>query len=99
MSKRAQKTSETVNLGKIVEKIVPSFASFAHAPGDCRALFEPIDYLIFSGLSSRSRVDSLHFVDVKSGKARLSPGQRSIKTIVEAGAVEFSTLEGEAHNG
>jgi predicted Holliday junction resolvase-like endonuclease len=92
MSKRAQKTSEAVNLGKIVEKIVPSFASFAHRPGDCRALFEPIDYLIFSGLTSRRLVDSLLFVDVKSGKARLSNNQRKIKKVVEDGAVDFATI-------
>jgi predicted Holliday junction resolvase-like endonuclease len=51
MTTRAQTTAAAVNLGKIVEKIVPSFSSFAHAAGDCRALFEPIDYIVFSGLA------------------------------------------------
>jgi predicted Holliday junction resolvase-like endonuclease len=89
MTERAQNTAQAVNLGKIVEKIVPSFTSFEYAPGDCRALFEPIDYLIFSGLSARRRVDSIHFVDVKSGSARLAAKQREIKEIVESGAVKF----------
>jgi predicted Holliday junction resolvase-like endonuclease len=56
----------------IVEKIVPSFPSFAYEAGDCRAMFEPIDYLVFSGLSKRNRVEALYFVDLKSGNARLS---------------------------
>src|ERR1700726_3016137 len=64
MTEHAQTTAQAVNLGKIVEKIVPSFASFEYTPGDCRALFEPIDYVIFSGLTGRGRVDSIHFVDV-----------------------------------
>jgi predicted Holliday junction resolvase-like endonuclease len=93
MTKRAQTTAQAVNLGKIVEKIVPSFASFEYAPGDCRALFEPIDYLIFSGLSARRRVDSIHFVDVKSGSARLAAKQRGIKDVVESGAVKFKLTE------
>jgi predicted Holliday junction resolvase-like endonuclease len=93
MSKRAEKTSEAVNLGKIVEKIVPSFSTFEHSAGDCRALFEPIDYLIFQGLSSPSLVDSLLFVDVKSGKSRLSAGQRMIRKAVEDGNVEFSPID------
>ncbi|MGA8610690.1 MAG: Holliday junction resolvase-like protein [Xanthobacteraceae bacterium] len=93
MTERAQTTAQAVNLGKIVEKIVPSFASFEYAPGDCRALFEPIDYLIFSGLSARRRVDSIHFVDVKSGAARLAAKQRSIKEVVESGAVKFKLTQ------
>jgi predicted Holliday junction resolvase-like endonuclease len=72
---------------------VPSFDSFEYAPGDCRALFEPIDYLIFSGLTTRRRVESIHFVDVKSGSARLAPKQRNIKEIVEKGAVKFKHTE------
>jgi predicted Holliday junction resolvase-like endonuclease len=91
MTARAEKTAHAVNLGKIVEKIAPSFASFAYSAGDCRALFEPIDYLIFSGLASRGTVDALIFVDVKSGKARLTATQRNIKERVEAGAVKFKT--------
>jgi predicted Holliday junction resolvase-like endonuclease len=65
MTTRAEKTAQAVNLGKIIEKIVPSFSSFSYSAGDCRALFEPIDYLIFSGLTARREVDSLLFVDVK----------------------------------
>ena len=90
MTMRAQKTAHSVNLGKIVEKIVPSFSSFAHNAGDCRALFEPIDYLIFSGLTKSGRVDALLFVDVKSGSARLNNNQKNIKKIVETGAISFS---------
>jgi predicted Holliday junction resolvase-like endonuclease len=88
-----RRTAEAVNLGKIVEKIVPSFTSFAYEPGDCRALFEPVDYLIFSGLARQNRVEALFFVDVKSGNARLSPAQRGIKQAVERGAVRFGTIE------
>jgi predicted Holliday junction resolvase-like endonuclease len=34
MTKTARRTAEAVNLGKIVEKIVPSFTSFSYEPGD-----------------------------------------------------------------
>jgi predicted Holliday junction resolvase-like endonuclease len=89
MTKTARRTAEAVNLGKIVEKIVPSFASFSYEPGDCRALFEPIDYLVFSGLAKQNQVEALFFVDVKSGNARLSSAQHSIKKAVQSGAVRF----------
>ena len=93
MSTRAQKTSEAVNIGKIVEKIIPSFASFTHQHSDCRALFEPIDYVIFTGLCKRGIVDSLLFVDVKSGGARLTKDQKAIRDAVTNGNVEFLTIE------
>ena len=92
MTGRAQITAQAVNLGKIVEKIVPSFASFEYAPGDCRALFEPIDYLIFPGLTKRQQVEAIHFVDVKSGSARLAAKQKAIKETVEAGLVRFKVI-------
>lgn len=89
MTARAQLTSHSVNLGKIVEKIVPSFSSFTYHPGDCRALFEPIDYLIFSGLAKSGKVDHVSFIDVKSGSARLSNAQKNIKRVVDSKRVNF----------
>jgi predicted Holliday junction resolvase-like endonuclease len=91
MTRRAQNTAAAVSLGKIIEKIVPSFTTFNYAPGDCRALFEPIDYLVFSGLTTARRVEALSFIEVKSGGARLTKNQRNIKTIAESGKVTFET--------
>jgi predicted Holliday junction resolvase-like endonuclease len=92
MTTRAQRTAHAVNLGKIVEKIVPSFAEFSYSAGDCRALLEPIDYLMFLGLTNRVEVDALVFLEVKSGKARLTDMQKSIKERVEAGAIKFNRV-------
>ena len=89
MTTGARRTAEAVNLGMIVEKIVPSFPSFAYKAADCRAMFEPIDYLVFSGLTARNQVEALYFVEVKSGNARLSGSQQSIKKAVEDGSVQF----------
>ena len=93
MTKTARRTAEAVNLGKMVEKIVPSFSSFSYEPGDCRALFQPIDYLVFSGLAKHDQVEAIFFVDVKSGNARLSLAQRGIKHAVESGAVRFGRIQ------
>jgi predicted Holliday junction resolvase-like endonuclease len=94
MTLRAKLTAHAVNLGKMIEKIVPSFSTFSYAVGECRALYEPIDYIVFSGLS-KGRVESITFVDVKSGGSRLNQCQRSIKQAVEIKAVSIKTLESE----
>jgi predicted Holliday junction resolvase-like endonuclease len=91
--RKAAITTESVNLGMWVEKIVPSFSSFMFSPRDCRALFEPIDYLIFPGLAKRKRVESVLFAEVKSGKARLQSKQPEIQRVVNAGKVLFKSIK------
>jgi len=44
---------------------------------------------VFSGLTTRDRVEALFFVEVKSGNARLTGSQQSIKKAVEDGSVQF----------
>jgi predicted Holliday junction resolvase-like endonuclease len=91
--KRVKRAAVSVNIGKIVEKIVPSFGEFPYQRGDCRALFEPIDYVIFNGLS-RNKLVSIEIVDVKTGNAQLAPGEREIKAAVEAGKVTHEIISG-----
>jgi predicted Holliday junction resolvase-like endonuclease len=85
----AEKQTIDVNLGKILEKIAPVMGGFDYSPRDCRGLFDPIDYSVFSGLSAHKKVDALIFLDVKTGGAGLNPHQRQIRSAVEAGKVEW----------
>lgn len=75
--------------GKVLEKIAPSLPGFPVASADCRALFDPIDYIVFKGLSANGIVDCLVFVDVKSGNARLSGDQTQIRKLVEHKKVQL----------
>lgn len=38
-----------VNVGKILEGVVPVCNDFGSVPRDCRPLFDPIDYVVFNG--------------------------------------------------
>ena len=87
-----RRSAEAVRIGKVVEKIGPSLPGFPLQPRDCRALFEPIDYVAFKGLSERGVVDAVVFIDVKSGGAVLQPNQRQIKRVVERGDVHLTTM-------
>jgi predicted Holliday junction resolvase-like endonuclease len=61
-----------VNIGFILERIAPAMKAFEFDRNDCRSLFDPIDYIIFSGLTCHGKVDRLIFADIKTGNARLS---------------------------
>src|SRR5258706_196096 len=93
MKKKAEATSrlgaQRVGIGKMVERIAPSLPGFPLTPADCRPLLEPIDYVAFPGLASTGVIESLVFVDVKSGKARLTDAQRAVRSIVERGRVSL----------
>lgn len=77
--------AEASRLGKVLEKVAPSLPGFPVVASDCRALFEPIDYIVFDGLTKNRKVDSLIFVDVKSGSGRLTKMQQKIKELVTRG--------------
>lgn len=85
----SQRGAEAVNIGFILERIAPSMKSFAFDHNDCRSLFDPIDYVIFEGLSRKGLVERIVFADIKTGNARLQRKQREIKELVENNKVEF----------
>jgi predicted Holliday junction resolvase-like endonuclease len=78
-----------VNIGFILERLAPTLDTFPFSHHDCRSLFDPIDYVIFEGLSQKGRVDKIIFTDIKTGKARLKPRQREIKAVIEQKNLNF----------
>lgn len=88
-------TTEAVNFGKIVEKIIPAFKSFPFVARDCRALYEPIDYVVFNGLSKNGIIESITFTDVKSGNAKLQDNQKQIMRLVNDGKIKLTVTDGE----
>ncbi len=90
---RPRISAKAINIGKVVEKIAPSLPGFPVTSSDCRSLLEPIDYVVFRGLSARRRVDSIIFVDVKTGRGRLSDMQSQVKNLVECGKVKLIIAE------
>jgi predicted Holliday junction resolvase-like endonuclease len=87
----AEQKAIEVGIGKIIEKVMPAYQNFGLPICDCRPLFEPIDMIIFNGLSKAS-VDSITFMEVKTGKSRLNEHQRIVKEAVTEGKVGFQVV-------
>jgi len=62
---KAKKTA-AVNIGKSLEKVLPAAKDFKWSMPDSKFLGDPIDLIIFNGLS-KNKVESLSFVEVKTG--------------------------------
>ena len=87
----AEKKSIEVGVGKIIEKLMPAFQTFGMPVSDCRPLFEPIDMILFNGLSTSS-IQSITFMEIKTGKSKLNDHQRLVKKAVSDGKVDFQVV-------
>jgi predicted Holliday junction resolvase-like endonuclease len=95
ISTRSEIGAKAVNIGFILERLAPSLSAFRFARNDCRSLFDPIDYVIFEGLSEKGAVTNIVFADIKTGAATLKPHQREIRSLVQACNVQLETYPSE----
>jgi predicted Holliday junction resolvase-like endonuclease len=49
MSQKIETTTQSVNIGFILERLAPALKGFRFDKNDCRSLFDPIDYVNFEG--------------------------------------------------
>ncbi|RLI65980.1 MAG: hypothetical protein DRO67_01870 [Candidatus Asgardarchaeum californiense] len=80
-----QKKSSEVRLGKIGENLAPFMDGWPWDPNHFRFLGSPIDGIQFTE-------DEVLFVEIKTGKSRLSKYQTKCKKLVEEGKVRFVTF-------
>ena len=88
----AQTTAKSVNVGKLLEKVFPTMKDFELELSDCRFLGEPIDLVVFKGLTA-GKVESISFMEVKSGKAVLNKHQKSVKEAIENNKIKFEEFK------
>ena len=88
----AQATTKAVNIGKNLEKVLTTMKDFKWPTPDSKFLGDPIDLIIFNGLSE-NKVKSINFVEVKSGKARLNGHQKSIRDAITDKKVSYKVFK------
>jgi len=81
----SQKKSSEVRVGQIAENLAPFLKDFKYNPKKAHFMGAPIDYVVFED-------DKVIFLEIKSGKSRLSKGQQNIKKLVEDGKVVWETM-------
>jgi predicted Holliday junction resolvase-like endonuclease len=85
-------TTKAINIGKNFEKVLPTLKDFKWELPDSRFLGDPIDLITFNGLSNGT-VNSISFIEVKSGAARLNNHQKSIKDAIEDKKVRYKVFK------
>lgn len=80
------KTKSTeIRTGLIMEKMTPFMDVFHYNPSNAHFLGQPIDYIVFTD-------KEIIFVEVKTGKSKMSPTQNKIKNIIEKGNIRFELI-------
>jgi predicted Holliday junction resolvase-like endonuclease len=93
IAKISENSTKAVNFGLTLERIAPLMDNFPFNYNDCRSLFEPIDYIVFEGLSRKGIVERIVFAEIKTGESRLNKRQWQIRFLVERKRVHWSTYE------
>ncbi len=83
--------SRAVTAGKIHEQLIPYLPGFPYNPKDIRFLGSPIDLVVFDGLAD-GEVRRIVDVEVKTGRAGLTSGERAVRTAIDGGDVEWAEL-------
>ncbi|RLJ00794.1 MAG: Holliday junction resolvase [Candidatus Aenigmatarchaeota archaeon] len=86
--KDAIEKSRLVLEGKFKEQLAPFLPDFNFNPTDARFLGSPIDFVVFDGAAD-SNIKKIVFVEVKSGKSKLTKKEEQIREVIYNGNVEF----------
>ncbi len=89
--KDAVTRSTAVTRGQAFEHLAPFTDDFGYHPRDARFLGSPIDFIVFDGLGEAD-VREIVFVEVKTGRSRLSARERAVRQAVLDGRVTWREL-------
>ena len=89
--KKSQDKSRAVLKGQISEQFAPFNIDFPVNSSECSFLGKPIDFIAFKGLDNRV-IEEIIFIEVKTGKSKLSSMQKSLKEAIENKKVRFETV-------
>jgi len=80
--------SRSVLAGQFSEQLAPYLPDFPFNPSECKFIGKPVDFIVFHGLDEKN-VTGVSFVEVKSGKSKLSGTEKTVKKAIEDGNVDW----------
>ena len=86
--KDSNKKQRATIKGQITETIAPWSMTVVNSVSELNFLGNPIDFIGFKGMDGDGDVD-IKFIEVKSGKSKLSTKQRRIRDAVKAKRIEW----------
>ncbi|MCR4284649.1 MAG: hypothetical protein NUV97_01230 [archaeon] len=80
--------SRAVLGGHFSEQLAPYLPDFPFSPTESRFIGKPIDLIVFKGADGKN-IDEVVFVEVKSGKSKLSAQEKNLKETIDKKRVRW----------
>lgn len=80
--------SRSVLSGQFSEQLAPYLPDFEYSPTECKFLGKPIDMIVFKGMDEKD-INEVVFLEVKSGKSKLSSQERKLKEAIQKKRVKW----------
>jgi predicted Holliday junction resolvase-like endonuclease len=95
-SEDALTKSRAVMRGQATEHLAPYILKDTN-PKDYRFMGNPVDYILFDGLSDvldgeSDSIKSITFLDIKTGKSNLTKSQRRIRDAIASNLIKFEVI-------
>lgn len=80
--------SRAVLGGHFSEQLAPFLPDFEFKPNECMFMGKPIDFIVFNGMDEKN-ISEVIFVEVKSGRAKISPQEKNLKEAIDKKKVRW----------
>lgn len=94
--KDSVKRQRAILKGQAMEQLSP-FIHPEYQIKDYKFLGDPIDYVIYKGMSQKSDDLEIIFLDIKTGTAKLTGIQKKVKKAIEANRVSFKVFRPDSY--
>ena len=81
LRKEAVEKSRAILTGKFSEQISPYFPNFPYEASEARFIGSPVDFIVFKGMNEKE-IKEIIFVEVKTGKSKLSKQEKHLKEAI-----------------
>jgi predicted Holliday junction resolvase-like endonuclease len=96
---KATEHARRVLLPKLLRKVDPLFTSLGYFPQDVKAIFDPIDFVVFDGMNRAEKVKRVVFMDQQTENREQRMIQKSMEKTIEKERYEWETIRISSKTG
>jgi predicted Holliday junction resolvase-like endonuclease len=86
-------------LPKILKRCAPVICRYGYFPQDVKALFDPVDFVVFDGMNLKENVNQVVLFDGPAFDKRREKAQDSIRKVIRKGNYDWNTVRIDDETG
>ncbi len=90
--KTKAKEEEQRKIPGLIKKCIPFISSKGYYPQDLHTVFDPIDFVVFDGMTLKDKVERVVFLDSQAGTKKRENTQNSMKKAIKKGNYDWNLV-------